>query len=157
MPDIENLLREELKSAAQKIQPEVLRPLRALAPGRGWRPRLLPLAAAAAVIAIIAVVALVIGLPASHQLATSGSTPAVPPRFYVTIRDVPDGQGEKVEAVVRASASGQVTGTVTVPSFAVDSETFVTAAADDRSFILSTYDGQAPDNLGGGLDVRLFR
>jgi len=28
MPDIENLLREELKSAAQKIQPEVLRPLR---------------------------------------------------------------------------------------------------------------------------------
>jgi hypothetical protein len=157
MPDIENLLREELKSAAQKIQPEVLRPLRVLAPRRGWRPRLLPLAAAAAVIAIIAVVALVTGLPASHQPATSRSVPAVPPRFYVTIRDVPDGQGEKVEAVVRASASGQVTGTVTVPSFRVDDETFVTAAADDRSFIVSTYDGQAPSNLGGGLDVRLFR
>jgi hypothetical protein len=156
MPDIENLLREELKSAAHKIQPEVLRPLRPLASGRGWRPRLLPLAAAAAVIAVIAVVALVIGLPASHQPATSRPVPAPPP-FYVTILDVPHGQGVKVEAVVRASGSGQVTGTVTVPSFAVDDETLVTAAADDRSFILSTYDGQAPDNLGGGLDVRLFR
>ena len=157
MPDIENLLRNELKSAAQKVQPEVLRPLRVPAPAHRWHPRLLPLAAAAAVIAIIAAVALVTGLPASHQAATSGSAPAVPPRFYVTILDVPHGQGEKVEAVVRASASGQVTGTVTVPAFAAENETFVTAAADDRSFILSTYDGQAPDNLGGGLDVRLFR
>jgi hypothetical protein len=157
MPDIENLLREELRHTAQQVQPEQLRPLRVPAPGRGRRPRLLPLAAAAAVIAIIAAVALVTGLTASHQPAVSGSAPAVPPRFYVTIRDVPHGQGTEAQAVVRATATGRVTGTVTVPSFHVDNLTFVTAAADDRSFIISTYQSQTPDNLGGGFNPRLFR
>jgi hypothetical protein len=188
MPDIENLLREELKHTAQQVQPELLRPLRAPAPGRapapesapatesapapgrvlapwrapapwrGWRPRLLPLAAAAAVIAIIAAVALVAGLPASHQAATTRSAPAALPRFYVTILNVHYSQAVKVEAVVRASASGNVTGTVTVPwAVGVNALTLVTAAADDRSFILSAYRDQSPDNVGGGFDVRLFR
>jgi hypothetical protein len=35
--------------------------------------------------------------------------------------------------------------------------TLVTAAADDRSFIIGAYESQAPDNLGGGLNLRLFR
>jgi hypothetical protein len=157
MPDIENLLREELKHTAQQVQPEQLRPLRVPAPGRSWRPRLLPLAAAAAVIVIIAAVALVTGLTGSHQSATSRSVPAAPPRFYVTIRDVPHGQGTEVQAVVRASATGQVTGTVTVPSFRVDNLTLVTAAADDRSFIIGAYESQTPANLGGGFNLRLFR
>lgn len=169
MTDIENLLREELEHVAEQVQPELLRPLRVPAPAHRWRtrvpapahrwqPRLLPLAAAAAVIAVIAAVALVTGLPASHQAATSRSAPAVLPRFYVTILDVPNGQGVKVEAVVRASAGGQVTGTVTVPTvFGVDNLTHVTATADDRSFIISAYRDQSPDNVGGGFDVRLFR
>jgi hypothetical protein len=157
MPDIENLLREELKHTAQQVQPEQLRPLRVPAPGRSWRPRLLPLAAAAAVIAIIAAVALATGLSGSHQSATSQSAPAAPPRFYVTIRDVPKGQGTEVQAVVRASATGRVTGTVMVPSFRVDNMTLVTAAADDRSFIIGAYEGQATANLGGGFNLRLFR
>jgi hypothetical protein len=157
MPDIENQLRAELKHVAQQVQPERLRPLRVPAPRHRWHPRLLPLAAAVAVIAIIAAVALVAGLPGSHSPASSRTAPATLPRFYVTILSIPDGQGTKVEAVVRASASGQVTGTVTMPSFHVDPLTFVTAAADDRSFILSTYRDQSPDNVGGGFDVRLFR
>ncbi len=160
MSDLEDLLREELKRTAQKVQPEVLRPLRVPASGHGWRPRLLPLAAAAAVIVIIAVVALITGLPASHQPATSGSAPASLPRFYVTTGSTPNGRG--TQAVVRASASGQVVGTVSVPSadsvpWADSGGTFVTAAADDRSFIIGAYEGQEPDNLGGGLDLRLFR
>ena len=62
--------------------------------------------------------------------------------------------------MVRASASGQVTGTVPVPSalpveWADSGGTFVTAAADDRSFIIGVQGGQAPTK--NGLDLRLFR
>ena len=53
MPDIENLLREELKRAAERVQPELLRPLQVPTRRPSWRPRLVPLAAAAAVIAVI--------------------------------------------------------------------------------------------------------
>ena len=83
MSDLEDLLREELKRTAQKVQPEVLRPLRVPASGHGWRPHLLPLAVAAAVIVIIAVVALITGLPASHQPAEQPELP------------LPDGEGAR--------------------------------------------------------------
>ena len=119
MPDIENLLREELKRAAERVQPELLRPLQVPTRRPSWRPRLVPLAAAAAVIAVITAGAFVAGLtpahkPAAHKPALSGSAPASLPRFYVTTSSAPDGRG--IQAVVRASASGQVTGTVPVPS-----------------------------------------
>jgi hypothetical protein len=162
MPDVENLLRGELKRAADQVQPELLRPLQVPTRRPGWRPRLLPLAAAAAVIAVITAGALVAGLtaahkPAAHKPAVSGSAPASLPRFYVTTSSAPDGRG--IQAVVRASASGQVTGTVPVPSAIpvewADSGTFVTAASDDRSFIIGVQGGQAPTKLG--LDLRLFR
>jgi hypothetical protein len=64
MPDLENLLREELQHEAQKVQPELLRPLQVPTRQPSWRPRLLPFAAAAAVIAVITAGALVAGLPA---------------------------------------------------------------------------------------------
>ncbi|HEX2744583.1 MAG TPA: hypothetical protein VHN16_09300 [Streptosporangiaceae bacterium] len=162
MPDVENLLREELKRAAERVQPELLRPLQV--PRRpSWRPRLLPLAAAAAVIAVITAGALVAGLTAAHEPAArkpavSGSAPAGLPRFYVTTSSGPGGRG--IQAVVRASAGGKVTGTVPVPSaipveWADSGGTFVTAAADDRSFIIGVQGGQEPTNPG--LDLRLFR
>jgi hypothetical protein len=163
MPDIENLLREELKHEAQKVQPELLRPLQVPIRRPSWRPRLLPFTAAAAVIAVITAGALVAGLTAAHQPgahkpAVSGSAPAGLPRFYVTTSSGPDGRG--IQAVVRASASGQVTGTVPVPSaipveWADSGGTFVTAAADGRSFIIGVQGGQEPTNPG--LDLRLFR
>jgi hypothetical protein len=163
MPDLENLLREELQHEAQKVQPELLRPLQVPTRQPSWRPRLLPFAAAAAVIAVITAGALVAGLtaahkPAAHKPAVSGSAPAGLPRFYVTTSSGPGGRG--IQAVVRASASGQVTGTVPVPSalpveWADSGGTFVTAAADDRSFIIGVQGGQAPTK--NGLDLRLFR
>src|SRR5579863_4022647 len=163
MPDLENLLREELQREAQKVQPELLRPLQVPTRRSSWRPRLLPFTAAAAVIAVITAGALVAGLtaahkPAAHKPAVSGSDPAILPRFYVTTSSSPGGRG--IQAVVRASASGQVTGTVRVPSappveWADSGGTFVTAAADDRSFIIGVQGGQAPTKLG--LDLRLFR
>jgi hypothetical protein len=161
MPDVENLLREELKRAAERVQPELLRPLQVPTRRPSWRPHLLPLAAAAAVTAVITAGALVAGLtaahkPAAHRPAVSGSTPASLPRFYVTTSS----GGRGIQAVVRASASGQVTGTVPVPSaipveWADSGGTFVTAAADDRSFIIGVQGGQAPTKIG--LDLRLFR
>ena len=163
MHDLENLLREELQHEAQKVQPELLRPLQVPTRRPSWRPRLLPFTAAAAVIAVITASALVAGLtvahkPAVHKPAVSGSAPASLPRFYVTTSSSPDGRG--IQAVVRASASEQVTGTVPVPSalpveWAASGGTFVTAAADDRSFIIGVQGGQAPTKLG--LDLRLFR
>ena len=163
MPDLENLLREELQHEAQKVQPELLRPLQVPTRQPSWRPRLLPFAAAAAVTAVITAGALVAGLtaahkPAAHKPAVSGSAPAGLPRFYVTTSSGPGGRG--IQAVVRASASGQVTGTVRVPSalpveWADSGGTFVTAAADDRSFIIGVQGGQAPTKIG--LDLRLFR
>ena len=163
MPDLENLLREELQREAQKVQPELLRPLQVPTRRPSWRPRLLPFTAAAAVIAVITAGALVAGLaaahkPAAHKPAVSGSAPASLPRFYVTTSSSPGGRG--IQAVVRASASGQVTGTVPVPSaipveWADSGGTFVTAAADDRSFIIGVQGGQAPTKIG--LDLRLFR
>ena len=163
MPDLENLLREELKRAAERVQPELLRPLQVPTRRPSWHPRLLPLAAAAAVIAVIAVSALVASLitahkPAANKPVVSGSTSAGPPHFYVTTSSGPGGRG--IQAVVRASASGKVTGTVPVPSaipveWADSGGTFVTAAADDRSFIIGVQGGQAPTKIG--LDLRLFR
>ena len=163
MPDLENLLREELQHEAQKVQPELLRPLQVPTRRPSWRPRLLPFTAAAAVIAVITAGALAAGLtaahkPAAHKPAVSGSAPASLPRFYVTTSSSPGGRG--IQAVVRASASGQVTGTVPVPSalpveWADSGGTFVTAAADDRSFIIGVQGGQAPTK--NGLDLRLFR
>jgi hypothetical protein len=162
MPDLENLLREELQHEAQKVQPELLRPLQVPTRQPSWRPRLLPFAAAAAVIAVITAGALVAGLTAAHKPAhkpaVSGSVPAGLPRFYVTTSSGPGGRG--IQAVVRASASGKVTGTVPVPSalpveWSDSGGTFVTAAADGRSFIIGVQGGQAPTK--NGLDLRLFR
>lgn len=156
MPDLEDLLREELKRTARKVQPEVLRPLRVPAPGRRWRLRLLPLAAAAAVIAVITVVALVAGLTPAQKPAPSGSAPAALPRFYVTIRA--GANSHEVTAVVRASAGGQVTGTVQVPSPIGQGVVVVTAAADDRSFIIGAYEGLNEDSSGGiRIGLRLFQ
>src|SRR5580698_3976786 len=163
MPDLENLLREELQHEAQKVQPELLRPLQVPPRRPSWRPRLLPFSAAAAVIAVITAGALVAGLtaghkPADHKPAVSGSAPDKMPSLYVTTSSGPRGRG--IQAVVRASAIGQVTGTVPVPSaipveWADSGGTFVTAAADDRSFIIGVQGGQEPTNPG--LDLRLFR
>ncbi len=162
MPDTENLLREERKRAAEQVQPEVLRPLQVPTRRPSWRPRLLPLAAAAAVIAVITAAALIAGLATAHTptaptAAAPGSVPAGLPRFYVTTDSPPNGRG--IQAVVRASGSGRVVATVPVPSpypveWADSGGTFVTAAADDRSFIIGADEGQEPD---AGLNLRLFR
>jgi hypothetical protein len=110
------------------------------------------------VIAVITAGVFVAGLTSAHQPAVSGSAPAGLPRFYVTTGSGPGGHG--IQAVVHASSSEQITGTVPVPSaipveWAASGGTFVTAAADDRSFIIGVQGGETPTSTG--LDLRLYR
>jgi hypothetical protein len=159
MPAIEELLRQELKHAAGKVQPEQLRPLHVPAPGRGWYLRwylrLIPVAAAAAVVAIIALAApLVSGTSSSRPPATT-AVPAALPRYYLTYTYVkhPHQLAPQTEVVVRDSASGQVTGKVTVLSDSEPAILNAAAAPDDRSFIIGT----SETGPGGWPDYRFFR
>jgi hypothetical protein len=153
MPPIEDLLRGELKRVADTVQPGQLRPLQMPVPGRRWHRRLLPAAAAAAVIAV-AVAAVLVAGPKPVPPAASG--PAAIPRYYLTFTFVADKQFQGLpvtEAVIRNSATGRITGTVKILSYAFPAPVTVAAAPDDRSFIIGT-DEQNPKTPQG---YRFFR
>lgn len=107
-------------------------------PSASWRSRLLPVAVIGAVTAVITVAALLaVRLDGQSQ-----------PRYVVTIsQDVP-----QAEAVVRESVSGKITGQVAIPFTARQAVSQITAAADDRSFIIGAYQ----DGPKGSLDLHLF-
>jgi hypothetical protein len=160
MPAIEEMLRQELKHAAEKVQPERLRPLHVPAPGRRWylrwHLRLIPVAAAAAVVAIVALAgSLVSGTSSPRPPVTSTPVPATLPRYYITYTYVNHAHqlAPQTEVVIRNSASGQVTGKVTVLSNGEPATLNATAAADDRSFIIGTSEW----GPGGWPDYRFFR
>ena len=134
MPAPEELLREELKRVADAVQPGQLRPLRAPEPGPRWRLRLFPVAAAAAVIAIAVTVASLTGPPARQlPAAAPAPIPAAMPPYYLTVARTATG----LEAVVRDSASGSVTGTVPLPDSSDAWGVSVTASAAERTFVVA--------------------
>jgi hypothetical protein len=140
MTDIEQRLREELKAAASGAQPYMLRelalPPRRRGPAAGrW---LAPVAAVIAVIAIIvgAQVIFRAGRPAPRPVAMTAM-----PRFYVCV--LPGGT-----AVVARSATGAVISRVVIPDASIDG---VTAAPDDRTFVLSARSG-----AGAGQVTRFY-
>lgn len=151
MPPIEDLLRGELKRVADAVQPGQLRPLRMPVPARRWHRRLLPVAAAAAVIAV-AVAAVLVVRPKPVPPAAPG--PAAIPGYYLTftivtdklVKYVPASAGNRnlpvTEAVIRDSATGQITGTVKILTDFFPAPVTVAAAPDDRSFIIGTYEGR---------------
>ena len=132
MPAIEDLLRDELKRVADTAQPGQLRPLRSPAPGSRWRLWLLPVSAAAAVVAIVTVAALLAGAPARYQLSAAPAHAAMPRYYVIAVR-----AGTGLEAVVRDSASGFVTGTIPLPDTAADWGVSVTASAAERTFVIA--------------------
>jgi hypothetical protein len=135
MPALEDLLREELKRVTDTVQPGQLRPLLPPGPRRGPRPWLLPVAAGAAVVAVAAAAALLAGPPARQQLGVSPPSASAPmPRYYVTAART----AGRLDAVVRDSASGAVTGTVPIPGISDAWGVSVTAAADQRTFVIAT-------------------
>ena len=158
MPPIEDLLSDEFKRVADTVQPGQLRPLRVPAPRRRWHRTLLPVAAAAAVIVVAVAAVLVAGLKPAPPAATGA---AALPRYYLTFDYVADQkvQGTDVtEAVIRASATGRITGTVKIVTNDFPASVTVAAAPDDRSFIIGTYE---PDPKGtqatGYQEYRFFR
>jgi len=132
MPAIEEVLRDEFKRVADAVQPKQLRPLRPPAPGPRWRPRLLPVTAAAAVVAIATVAGLLAGTPARPQPYVAPA-PAAMPSYYVTAVRTATG----LEAVVRDSASGFVTGTIPLPGTGDAWGVSVTASAAERTFVIA--------------------
>jgi len=138
MPPIEDLLRGELERVADTVQPGQLRPLQMPVPGRRWHRRLLPVAAAAAVIAVAVAAVLVAG---PKPVPSGAPGPAAIPRYYLTFTFVADQQfhGMPVtEAVIRDSATGKITGTAKIVTAFFPAPVTVTAAPDDRSFIIGT-------------------
>ncbi len=158
MPPIEDLLRGELKRVADTVQMGQLRPLQMPVPGRRWHRRLLPVAAAAAVIAVVVAAVLAAG-PKPVPPAAPG--PAAIPRYYLTFTIVVDQQVNLpvTEAVIRDSATGQVTGRVKIPSNWFPASATVAAAPDDHSFIIGTSELGPKGTLvpGGHEEYRFFR
>ena len=157
MAAIDELLRDELRRVTDAVQPGQLRPLRIPAPGHRWHRRLIPAAAAAAVIVIITAVALLTGVSAGQKpAATPAQIPAALPRYYLTFTYVKsDRMPLGPEAVVRDSATGRTTGTAEVP--ADDPYPAVTAAPDDRSFIIGAYEPDSGSPATQYQEYRLFR
>ena len=137
----------------------------------GWRRAIAPAAAAASVIAVVAAsLVLTSGGGSRGQGPGSGTeTPAaraaalasVPPYYVALTGDAAEAQ----HAVVRATATGAVLATITAPR-PYRTLTWVSGAADDRTFILAAQRwwqirpgkaGQAAENRDGDTRVRFFR
>jgi hypothetical protein len=125
-------------------------------PGRRWHRLLLPVAAAAAVIAVAVATVLVAG-PKPAPTAAAGS--AAIPRYYITFTFAADRQFHNLpvtEAVIRDTATGKITGTVKIMTDFFPASVSVTAAPDDRSFILGTQE-LASKGAPGNPEYRFFR
>jgi hypothetical protein len=135
----------------------------------GWRRALAPAAAAASVIAVVAASLVITGGGGTHGQGPGGETPAVRaaalasvPPYYVALTGYP---GMRQHAVVRASATGAVLATITAPK-PYSTLTWVSGAADDRTFVLAAQRwwqirpgkaGLAAENRDGNTRVRFFR
>jgi hypothetical protein len=108
------------------------RPPRRRPAGARRRRWLAPAAAALAGAAVIGVLAGV-GAGAARRPAPAAAGAGMP-RFYVTLVD--GGSSTHPDATIRASATGAMLGRVSVPGTHFAG---VTAAADDRSFVLAAY------------------
>src|SRR5260370_32370887 len=114
MPPMEAGWRGELKRVGDTGQRGQLRPLQIPVPARRWHRRLLPVAAAAAVIAVAVAAVLAAG---PKPVPPSAPGQADIPRYYLTFTFVADQQVHGLpvtEAVIRDSATGQITGPVRI-------------------------------------------
>jgi hypothetical protein len=163
MNTIEDRIRAAARAAAETVTPDDVPPLRLPARrarrswsfGSAWTRRLAPTAAAVAVVVVV-IAALAVSR-AAHRSAPVPSPPATVtiaslvasgqvPRYYVAISA--DGA-----AVVRATVTGRTLATIR-PSAPNSTILAVTAAADDRTFILDEQQRSAPS---GQRNFYLFR
>lgn len=142
MTDLEDRLRRDLKIDSERIGPESVRPLRVPPPRRRtatvrW---LAPVAAMAAVISVIAGVSLA-GRSAGPTHPPSQSmapAPGTMPPYYVTIQET---FTRVSTAIVRDSETGAALVSVRLPLLYPAGLREITAAADDRTFVITDGDG----------------
>ncbi len=149
MTDLEHRLREELQRMTERAAPGSIRPLR-VPPARGRRrlaPWLAPVAAAAAVTGLIAGVSLaghtpqrmsaLANRPSAQPTALPPGPPApdVMPSYYVVVQEAAN--DKSTTATVRASRTGAVLTTVPLPQLDPTSSRAISAAADDRTFLIT--------------------
>jgi WD40-like Beta Propeller Repeat len=154
MNTIEDRIRAAARAAADTVTPDDVPPLRLPARrawrswsfGSAWTRRLAPAAAAVAV-AVVVIAALTV-TRAMHNSAPVPSPPATGtisslvasgqvPRYYVAINAGGD-------AVVRATATGRTLATIR-PSAPASMIVAVTAAANDRTFVLDEQQYAVPE------------
>ena len=150
MTDLEDRLRSELTTFAQRADPTLIRPLREPAVRArtrvpGW---LAPAAAAAAVTAVVLGLTFA-GALTSHRPA-SGPVSGVPP-FYLTL-DEP-WSGHFARAVVHGSATGAALASARIPVPGTASPS-LTAATDSRTFIVADNTATA---MGNGRSDTFYR
>ncbi len=149
MTPLEDKLRAALRENADEIPPYAP-PLRLRPRRRGWfawGPWAAPLASAALVVALVAT-SLAVAASLKHTPAASSpaALSAVPP-YYVAIvtgkgqPDEDDSYGPAAE--IRATATGAVLARIVPPKPYADF-TGLTAAADDRTFVLSAQEKYEP-------------
>jgi hypothetical protein len=180
---IEDRVRAATRAAADTVAPDSVPPLR-LSPERPsrsragsfasvWGRRLAPMAAAAAVVAV-AVAMVTVGQTVRMGGAETGpSSPSRPgpvttgppissyvasgqvPRYYVSIESHSNPNFNPSYAVVRATATGAAAETVSPPTG--QTVLAVTAAADDRTFVLDTQPWvSANSNANQNFEPRTF-
>ena len=146
MIDAEDQLRREMRTEAERIQADRVRPLRMPAPRRRSRTIrwLAPLTAAAAVAGIISGVAIA-GHSNNHRPAPQ-ALPAGAPKYYLTLQTMSlGGTRFAVTAIVRSSATGAPVSSVQLlRSPSLPQPLVIAGAANDRTFLVS---------FPGGLEI----
>ena len=151
---LEDRVRRALRETAEEITPLDVPPLRLGQAARGgptgngrlphaqwalsWPGWLTPLAAAAAVVAVLATTLGLTGTLAGHRPAHRGLPARLLrglPRYYIVLGGTPHG-GWPDQAVVHATATGQVVDTLSVPP-AYDAFIMVAAAAGVGRYVLA--------------------
>jgi hypothetical protein len=137
MTELEEELRIHFRTVADGAQEGLVRPLRTPPARRGsglirW---LAPISAVAAVAGLIAGITIV--SHAERMLPSSQDTVASMPKYYVTLNLARRGGKQVLLAVVRASATGATISSVQVLSTVPFQPVTVSAAANDRAFLIS--------------------
>ena len=157
MNTLDERLRSAIRATAEEITPESVPPLRLRSARRDERPAaeragrkrrwrwLAPACAAAAVIAIVTGSVVISGGPAGRPGVTGAIGAGSVPRYYVGLELTGGGKcclgaglpsSPVTVAVVRATATGTALARITPPR-PYGTFTHVTAAADDRTFVLT--------------------
>jgi hypothetical protein len=161
MTDLEDRLRRDLKERAERAQPGSIRPL--TVPPARKRTRmarwLAPAAAAAAVLCVAAGVSLVGpqgGVRPGGPAPIAGLAGPMPP-YYVTVFQRYVGPQGRITttAAVHNSATGALLTTVPVPTLPSGQGPTITAAADDRTFIITELVQNGTHNIAWFFRLRV--